>query len=732
MSPDTHPTQSGEISVPRRVNHRIYRACVGVMSEHASLRIEAALDRVADLLKADSIAAVDEESAENIRRSLVALRAGRTEIRAGFARELLARLEFKVACGLRTKLTAGGKGLSLQAGEVIDEYVAASSLAHLIDSECLDQMMPMHQRVTRLLREPSLRMAQNPFSAPSIVSALDASLSALSGVSQDFRTQWLRRMTSLGGLGFHSLYIELNRILEEGGVDDFPSNVASGRPRSQDEVRGVDSLPPSVASEVLTAATAETPVQADPLHVLAGHLSALVSRLQRANPSRLLGSSATGWPQLGGDDGANISAALGITSKGNHQGPVASGYDRGLLDSLTSLQAANAALDNAELAFEPRVGLRETVPGYATGEISVLDATTIELVSMLFEFVFERRELRDEVKGVLGRLQIPMLKAAMVDRGFFSRKNHPARMLLNRLADVGLGWSPDNPQEAPLFAKIQTVVNQICRDFVDDLSVFTDAQSDLEQFVAMQELDAQPLLDARTAEAEAADRALMVAREVQSIVDARLSMHALPEPVVQFIQETWRPHIRATLLEHGKESVELAEAVAAMDDLIWSVQPKLAPQSRHDLGQRIPSLIRRLRANEASATSRGATPCFFDQLFEVHLGLLRGAEPDYVELTDLVDETEAPPEDSFHELVAQLSRGQWIEIEGDKNGELRYARLTWISPQRTSYLFTTRLGGKASIFSAVELAEKFRLGRIQMLDSEPIIDRALMGMFADV
>ena len=699
------------------------------MSEHASLRIDAALDRVAELLKADSIAAVDEESAENIRRSLVALRAGRTEIRAGFARELLARLEFKVACGLRTKLAAGGKGLSLQAGEVIDEYVAASSLAHLIDSECLDQMMPMHQRITRLLREPSLRMAQNPFSAPSIVSALDASLSALSGVSQDFRTQWLRRMTSLGGLGFHALYVELNRILEDAGVDDMPATTQSLRGNGLDGgIAGMRDVPGGHIKPDSAAVAPNGAGVPDPLNLLADNLASLVSKLQRGVPNHAHGAAAPSWPTLmSPNDGSLVGAALGFGPNGASRTPVPASVDQRLMDSLTALQAANSAFDFAEISAAPRVHLREAVPGYASGEISVLDATTIELVSMLFEFVFERRELRDEVKGVLGRLQIPMLKAAMVDRGFFSRKDHPARLLLNRLADVGLGWSPDNPQEAPLFLKITDVVGEICRSFVDDLSVFSSAQQDLDQFVELQELDAQPLLDARAAEAAIADREIAAAREAKSVVDSRVAAHALPEQVSQFVQETWRPHICGELISYGRDSREFAEAVAALDDLIWSVQPKLAPQDRHDLGQRIPGLVRRLRAGVATQSTTGAS--FFDQLFDVHLGLLRGAEPDYVELTDLVEDAEPPPEDSFHDLVAQMQRGQWIEIESDTGGELRYSRLTWISPQRTSYLFTTRLGGKATLFSAADLAENFRTDQVRLLASEPLIDRALGDMF---
>ena len=245
----------------------------------------------------------------------------------------------------------------------------------------------------------------------------------------------------------------------------------------------------------------------------------------------------------------------------------------------------------------------------------------------------------------------------------------------------------------------------------------------------MQELDAQPLLLSRTAEAEAADLAEAATREIRTLIDARIAEHALPDPVVQFIRDTWQAKLCTELRHHGRDSEQFTAAVNALDELIWSVQPKLLPQDRHDLGQRIPRLVRRLRAGLGDSLAP-TPPTFFDQLFDVHLGLLRGAEPEYVELTDFVDDDEEDIAPTFHELVAKLVRDQWIEIEGKKSGELHYARLTWISPQRSSYLFTTRLGGKASIFRADELAANFRDGTVRLLDSEPMIDRALSGMFA--
>ena len=71
-----------------------------------------------------------------------------------------------------------------------------------------------------------------------------------------------------------------------------------------------------------------------------------------------------------------------------------------------------------------------------------LESMTIEMVAMLFDFIFETKDLPDGIKALLARLQIPVLKAAMLDGAFFAKKSHPSRLLVNALAEAGLGWSP--------------------------------------------------------------------------------------------------------------------------------------------------------------------------------------------------------------------------------------------------------------------------------------------------
>ena len=181
------------------------------------------------------------------------------------------------------------------------------------------------------------------------------------------------------------------------------------------------------------------------------------------------------------------------------------------------------------------------------------------------------------------------------------------------------------------------------------------------------------------------------------------------------------------MLERGKESGEYAKAVEALDELIWSVTPKDQPAERAQLSQRVPSLVKRLREGLKSLSNETVAP-FFDKLFEVHSGLLRGTTPEYTPPVEIPEASNDTAFDPFRELVKQMERNQWIEMS-DEKGALTYAKLAWVSPQGTTYLFTTRHGRKAASLSPEELAEWFRTDKARMIESEPIVDRALAGMF---
>src|SRR5690625_7872639 len=101
----------------------------------------------------------------------------------------------------------------------------------------------------------------------------------------------------------------------------------------------------------------------------------------------------------------------------------------------------------------------------------------LRLVSLLFQFILEDRNLPAPIKCLLVRLQIPVLRLALQDKAVFNRSGHPARRLLNEVANASLGWVPEGaPEQDPFYQRIEGLVNRILDEFDGEDAPFKDAQ----------------------------------------------------------------------------------------------------------------------------------------------------------------------------------------------------------------------------------------------------------------
>ncbi len=744
------------LNTPLNAN-QILASTRDLMLHRATLQLAAAIDRLAEMLLDLASHTFDQRQVATLLDARALLLQERAKLSDGFVRRLGERIDRRATTDWLNPPVPAKGSLELQSVDLLDEQVAARALARNIESAALGDLPTLHQRMSLLLDKPALKMTEDPFSPYALVAALHDAMQAVCQTPA-IRIAWLRNLGNLGGMGFTDVYRDLNRFLSDSGVP-VPTVSAPVVRQASSVGQGVSYAPSgAVESQAQPGAASygvgespEAPTNAEAasmasMQTLVGHLMGVIDRLQQVVPG-ISGGPAALDPNLRelvrAREAMQISAALGFAPGGNTRAALPTAVDPQLLASLSTLQTSFARVGAEQLGLAPTVSadgggaaaplggksiLRQVVPGYGSGDISVLDATTTELVAMLFEFAFARKELRDEVKVVIARLQIPTLKAAMVDRGFFSRKNHPARQLLNKLAEAGLGWSPEDGLEDPLFRKISDIVDQINRDFIDDLGVFTAAIVELEQFIAEHEQDVQPAVEAERAEAEAADRQIVALKTARETVEERLQQKPLPEPVREFIEVAWQPALQDVLLEEGPESERFNEVVDTLDELIWSVTPKDQPLERSQLGSRLPNLVKRLKKGLRRVSDEAVAP-FMDKLFEIHAGLLRGNRPEYVAPPPVQPEPE-PTRDVFTDIVSRMERNQWIEISDD-DGKLTYAKLAWISPQGTTYLFVTRHGRKAASLSPEDLAEWFRTDRARIIESEPLVDRALARMFAE-
>ncbi len=412
--------------------------------------------------------------------------------------------------------------------------------------------------------------------------------------------------------------------------------------------------------------------------------------------------------------------------------------------------------------------------------VGEVDEDVINLVSMLFEFILDDRTLPDSLKALIGRLQIPVLKVAVLDKTFFSRGSHPARRLLNEIASAAMGWGDqDEAQRDSLYQKIEQVVSRLLNDFVDDPAIFSELLADFLAFTG-DERRRSELLEQRTRDAEEGRaRAEMARQEVEHALNERLLGKTLPEVVVRLLQEAWSKVLLLTCLKHGTQSEQWNAALATMDDLIWSVGPHDDPESREALLELVPSLLKSLREGLASAAfDPFSTSDFFTRLEALHVQTLQqlsqpaapaaaerisdehtsdaklelpprdepAQEPVAAAMVEVNEEIvllapgetrEQEPEinladnDEALTQVDNLRVGSWVEFQEDEEHKLR-CKLAAIIKPTGKYIFVNRTGMKVLEKTRTGLAIEFRRGAIRLLNDALLFDRALESVIGNL
>ena len=78
-----------------------------------------------------------------------------------------------------------------------------------------------------------------------------------------------------------------------------------------------------------------------------------------------------------------------------------------------------------------------------------------------------------------------------------------------------------------------------------------------------------------------------------------------------------------------------------------------------------------------------------------------------------------------HDFVSEMAVGTWLAFRQD-DGRQVSARLNWVSPMHTQYIFTSRSRGRAFLFSPEELAWQLASGKATLvLEPVPLFDRAV-------
>jgi hypothetical protein len=430
--------------------------------------------------------------------------------------------------------------------------------------------------------------------------------------------------------------------------------------------------------------------------------------------------------------------------------------DPEIVTYLGDLQAsAGAALDYPILDGQDPGGrnvLRKMRDQSEVMQASDLDRGTVDAMVEVFDFVFSDQTVPLQMKFVLGRLQIPLLKAAMLDRDFFLSTDQPARRLVDTLARASVACDPEKGEQDPLFQRIENTIKRVLTEFEDDITLFGELLQEVTEFLFETEQQVQghiaPVAEIETA-SELFEQALAHADKV---VLARINALPPDMPLAPFLgpflATQWREVLARAWLKVAVSPVQWEVALTTMDGLIWSTQPKTRTRERHQLVAVLPDLIRNLNTGlDAIEWTGMARATFTRRLIATHTLAIRMTRP--VQATKsttlkgdagakkLLPELErrsvgmlAGSDDRFDVLAQSLARGLWFDFKaGESDWQRR--RLSWVSPMRTRLLFTDRDGFEPLVHSEREVATLLRHGDLIVVDPKPIVSRALERILSE-
>lgn len=216
------------------------------------------------------------------------------------------------------------------------------------------------------------------------------------------------------------------------------------------------------------------------------------------------------------------------------------------------------------------------------------DEDAIDLVGMLFEVLLAERKFQSPVRQLFTNLIVPFTKVAMLDRRMFMHKTHPARRMLNSVAEACDGNSGESALERELLERVQGLVDRLVAEFNEDVAIFEQLQEEFSSFLEQHRKRVE-LAERRTAEAQRGRERLEQARAVASMELAMLmGARDAPPAIDGFLRRYWSHHLAVIILRDGADS---ARFTAARDtgERLWSMM--LASESGAGLSEPLAPLI---------------------------------------------------------------------------------------------------------------------------------------------
>ncbi|MFL6591242.1 MAG: DUF1631 family protein [Luteimonas sp.] len=610
----------------------------------------------------------------------------------------------------------GKRKLDLLSEEALEQQLASEQMA---DNLCRRHAMALEmldQRIAVLADRSVCLAGDNPAGPPALARAMGEALAGLE-LSTSLRIALYKFMERELATALTALYDRINARLGDAGI--LPRLL----PNTPSSAEGREPEAPTATSPAAASAGPAADSPAD--HALFSNLIGMLQSwrqhvLPPTNERRYPGAAPLGLPQL--------MSALSLLQS---DPPVL--LDQAVVDTRLSL---GDLLRKEVLAGARRLGM-----GGDEVNLSAVQEDAVDLVGMLFDVLLDERDFAPDVRRKIGRMLVPYVKVAVKDRRMFVYKGHPARRFLNAVAEACEGNHGDVPQERELLDHVATSIDRLVAEFNEDVAIFETLEHELRSFMA-QHRQRIEIAERRAAETQRGRERLDAAREqAVSDIQARIGTRELPMATRDLMVGYATHHLTQVGLRGGARTDAYQHALGIIDGVVAAfdaavAHPPIGSQPLLDragliamLGssgcvgseaeEAVDVVQRSLAAWSSSRSEERPT-----QLPPSMVPVVAPASPPLALVAGL-DTLDYEP--AAAERMRELTVGTWLLYTGE-SGRSEPAKVSWISPISSRFLFVNRRGARILVASAEELAAMEKAGRVQLRSTGSAFDDALQQM----
>ena len=412
------------------------------------------------------------------------------------------------------------------------------------------------------------------------------------------------------------------------------------------------------------------------------------------------------------------------------------GHDE-IISALSGIQVLPEFTNPDELKFDAEAikqavisAIAKSSGGIVTKRMNQIAEKTIDFIELVFDAIIEDEDISDTIKALLLRLQIPVIKASMIDQEFFIYDDHPARVLLDRIAEVGMGITGHSDE---VYIQLDKIVNQLISEYELDTTVFQNALDKVNEFARKRDEEAR-IKEEETQQQVLRDHARnSVLRSLRNITAGK----ALPETVHALVLKRWPTLMFNHYLENGKENDDWVLIIEVLRDVIDSVQPLKSAEDLAYLIAEKDKILERVNQQLSKAyKSRKDIQNVIGGLIETYDEMISDAnfQEEEVQVAETtIAETPRKKEPIKQEpahvpktrLPSNIMPGMWFQIATGDGNPTRRCKLSVIIVEDEKLIFVTHDGEVVAEKSFEEFTQELEKDISKVIMGHSVFDYAL-------